>query len=94
MDPRQELLNRFHFDEFRPGQEQAVRAALDDHDALVVMPTGSGKSLCYQLPALMRDDLTIVVSPLVALMRDQAFAIHAIAPGKVTLINSQRSGGR
>jgi ATP-dependent DNA helicase RecQ len=92
MDPRQELLTRFHFEEFRPGQEQAVRAALDDHDALVVMPTGSGKSLCYQLPALMRDDLTIVVSPLVALMRDQALAIHAIAPGHVTMINSQRTG--
>ena len=55
------------------------------------MPTGSGKSLCYQLPALMRDDLTIVVSPLVALMRDQAWAVHRIAPGKVTMINSQRS---
>ena len=55
------------------------------------MPTGSGKSLCYQLPALMRDDLTIVVSPLVALMRDQAWAVHRIAPGRVTMINSQRS---
>ncbi|MGX6449233.1 RecQ family ATP-dependent DNA helicase, partial [Patulibacter sp. S7RM1-6] len=56
---------------FRPGQREAVRAALDGRDALVVMPTGGGKSLCYQLPALAGDDLTVVVSPLIALMRDQ-----------------------
>src|SRR6185312_3374014 len=91
MDPRAALIEFFGFDDFRPGQSEAVKAALSDHDALVVMPTGSGKSLCYQLPALMRDDLTIVVSPLVALMRDQAWAIHRIAPGRVTMINSQRS---
>jgi ATP-dependent DNA helicase RecQ len=91
MDPRATLSEVFGFDEFRPGQAEAVDAALSDHDALVVMPTGSGKSLCYQLPALMRSDLTIVVSPLVALMRDQAWAVHRIAPGKVTIINSQRS---
>src|ERR1700760_4575696 len=91
MDPRDALRRLFGFENFRPGQAEAVRAALDDRDALVVMPTGSGKSLCYQLPALMRDDLTIVVSPLVALMRDQAWAIHRIAPGSVTMINSQRT---
>jgi ATP-dependent DNA helicase RecQ len=91
MDPRSTLSEVFGFDDFRPGQAEAVDAALRDHDALVVMPTGSGKSLCYQLPALMRSDLTIVVSPLVALMRDQAWAVHRIAPGKVTIINSQRS---
>jgi ATP-dependent DNA helicase RecQ len=56
---------------FRPGQKEAVQAALDGRDALVVMPTGGGKSLCYQLPALAGDDLTVVVSPLIALMRDQ-----------------------
>ncbi len=91
MDPRSPLREVFGFDDFRPGQAEAVSAALSDRDALVVMPTGSGKSLCYQLPALMRDDLTIVVSPLVALMRDQAWAIHRISPGSVTMINSQRS---
>ncbi|MEJ7797929.1 MAG: ATP-dependent DNA helicase RecQ [Solirubrobacteraceae bacterium] len=56
---------------FRPGQREAVQAALDGRDALVVMPTGGGKSLCYQLPALAGKDLTVVVSPLIALMRDQ-----------------------
>jgi len=91
MDPRRTLSQVFGFDDFRPGQAESIAAALSERDALVVMPTGSGKSLCYQLPALMRDDLTIVVSPLVALMRDQAWAIHRIAPGTVTMINSQRS---
>jgi ATP-dependent DNA helicase RecQ len=56
---------------FRPGQREAVQAALDGRDVLVVMPTGGGKSLCYQLPALAGDDLTVIVSPLIALMRDQ-----------------------
>ena len=59
----------------------AVAPRLTDRDALVVMPTGSGKSLCYQLPALMRDDLTLVVSPLVSLMQDQVAALREVAPG-------------
>ncbi len=75
---------------FRAGQAEAVRAALSDCDALVVMPTGSGKSLCYQLPGLMRDDLTLVVSPLVSLMQDQVTALSAIAPGRVAMVNAQR----
>ncbi len=65
------LLGLLGLAEFRPGQRQAVQAALDGRDALVVMPTGGGKSLCYQLPALAGRDLTVVVSPLIALMRDQ-----------------------
>ena len=75
---------------FRPGQEDAVGAALADRDVLVVMPTGSGKSLCYQLPALMRTDLTLVVSPLVSLMQDQVEALERVAPGRVGLVNAQR----
>jgi ATP-dependent DNA helicase RecQ len=92
MDSRDALRTTFGFDGFRPGQEEAVAAALSDRDALVVMPTGSGKSLCYQLPALMRDDLTLVVSPLVSLMQDQVQALEAVAPGKVELVNAQRAG--
>src|SRR4051794_17770635 len=90
MDPLSALHEHFGFPAFRPGQEQAVRAALDDRDALVVMPTGAGKSLCYQLPALMRDDLTVVVSPLVSLMQDQVEALARVAPGRAALVNAQQ----
>ncbi|MGI8729494.1 MAG: RecQ family ATP-dependent DNA helicase [Solirubrobacteraceae bacterium] len=65
------LLGLLGLSTFRPGQRDAVQAALDGRDSLVVMPTGGGKSLCYQLPALAGSDLTVVVSPLIALMRDQ-----------------------
>jgi ATP-dependent DNA helicase RecQ len=91
MDPRDALRTHFGFEDFRPGQAEAVAAALADRDALVVMPTGSGKSLCYQLPALMREDLTIVVSPLVSLMQDQVDALRRIAPERVALVNAQQS---
>lgn len=61
----------FGFERFRTGQAEIVQALLNGEDVLAVMPTGSGKSLCYQLPAILRDGLTVVVSPLIALMRDQ-----------------------
>ncbi|MEY2442953.1 MAG: ATP-dependent helicase RecQ, partial [bacterium] len=67
----EKLLGLLGLSTFRPGQREAVQSALDGRDSLVVMPTGGGKSLCYQLPALAGDDLTVVVSPLIALMRDQ-----------------------
>lgn len=67
----EELLARLGFEAFRPGQREAVEAALAGRDSLIVMPTGGGKSLCYQLPGLASEDLTIVVSPLIALMNDQ-----------------------
>jgi ATP-dependent DNA helicase RecQ len=90
MDSLQALRQIFGFERFRPGQDVAVSAALADRDALVVMPTGSGKSLCYQLPALVREDLTLVVSPLVSLMHDQVEALERVAPGRVALVNAQR----
>jgi ATP-dependent DNA helicase RecQ len=69
--PLEVLAERFRFDTFRPGQEQVVEALLAGRSALAVFPTGAGKSLCYQLPALLLEGLTIVVSPLIALMKDQ-----------------------
>jgi ATP-dependent DNA helicase RecQ len=91
MDLSAALEQYFGFPAFRRGQEEAVSAAVAGRDVLVVMPTGSGKSLCYQLPALMRDDLTIVVSPLVALMQDQVEALQARGLGdRVALVNAQQ----
>jgi ATP-dependent DNA helicase RecQ len=91
MDPHPALKEHFGFDEFRPGQEEAVRAVLAGRDALIVMPTGAGKSLCYQLPALMRDELTVVVSPLVSLMADQVAGLRRQVGGHAAaLINSQQ----
>jgi ATP-dependent DNA helicase RecQ len=93
MDVESALHSLFGFRDFRPGQREACAAALSDRDVLVVMPTGSGKSLCYQLPALLRDDLTVVVSPLVALMQDQVEALAARGLGdRVALVNAQQDG--
>ena len=89
-DLRTALSEWFGFERFRPGQEEAVAAALAGRDVLVVMPTGAGKSLCYQLPALMRPDLTVVVSPLVSLMADQVGALERVAPGRAALVNAQQ----
>ena len=69
------LESRFGFSSFRPGQERVVEALLAGRSALAVFPTGAGKSLCYQLPALMLDGVTVVVSPLIALMKDQIDAL-------------------
>ena len=69
------LRETFGFDSFRPGQEAGIDTLLAGRNVLAVMPTGAGKSLCYQVPALVRDGLAVVVSPLVALMRDQVSAL-------------------
>ena len=71
MELLSELKKHFDLFSFRTGQEEVIRTVLDGRDALVVMPTGGGKSLCYQLPALIREGTALVVSPLIALMKDQ-----------------------
>src|SRR5918997_4368246 len=83
-DARRVLRDRFGHEDFKPGQWEPMRAVLDGRDAIVVMPTGSGKSLVYQLPALLLPGLTVVVSPLIALMKDQqdklvAHGVDAVA---------------
>jgi ATP-dependent DNA helicase RecQ len=86
---RQILKDVFGYSRFRPGQEQAMDALIGGRDVLAVMPTGSGKSLCFQVPALALGGLTIVVSPLVALMQDQVAALQ-LADVAADTINSSR----
>jgi ATP-dependent DNA helicase RecQ len=75
-DLTRQLSERFGFAQFRPGQEKVIRAVLAGRDAMAVMPTGQGKSLCYQLPATLLPGLTLVISPLIALMQDQVAAMR------------------
>src|SRR5207344_3396623 len=74
---RAALREHFGYPAFRPGQEAAVESVLAGRDTLVVLPTGGGKSLCYQVPALMLPKLTVVISPLISLMKDQVDALEA-----------------
>src|SRR3954467_9434224 len=69
--PTDILVEQFGFSEFREGQEPVIHRLLSDKSVLAIFPTGAGKSICYQLPALMLDGLTLVISPLIALMKDQ-----------------------
>ena len=85
------LSSVFGFDAFRPGQAEIVQAVAAGEDVLAIMPTGGGKSLCYQLPALARDGVTVVISPLIALMRDQVRALKAagVCAGHLTSANTE-----
>ena len=84
--PLNVLKEIFGFDSFRPGQEEVISAVLEGRDTLAVMPTGGGKSLCYQVPALMQDSLTVIVSPLISLMKDQVDSLlQSSVSGAATL---------
>lgn len=76
--PKEALKQVFGYDAFRGFQEEVVRAVVRGEDVLVLMPTGGGKSLCYQIPALLRDGVAVVVSPLIALMQDQVDALEEL----------------
>jgi ATP-dependent DNA helicase RecQ len=86
-DLERALHDRFGLERFRPGQREVIETVLEGRDVLCVMPTGGGKSLCYQLPAVIRPGLTLVVSPLIALMKDQVDALTQRGV-RATLINS------
>jgi ATP-dependent DNA helicase RecQ len=86
----QALKHFFGYDRFRPGQAEIVNTALENRDVLVIMPTGGGKSLCFQLPALLKPGITVVVSPLIALMQDQVQALRDNGIG-ATFLNSTLS---
>src|SRR3954449_11901774 len=91
MELRTALKKHFGYSAFRPLQEEIIRDALDDRDVFALMPTGGGKSLCFQLPALLRPGLTIVVSPLISLMKDQVDALQASGVA-ATFLNSTLDG--
>ena len=94
-DPlQQQLESTFGYHQFRDGQQDIMQAAMQGRDSLVLMPTGGGKSLCYQLPAICGDGLTLVISPLLSLMQDQVEALKALDISAATLhsgVTSQES---
>jgi ATP-dependent DNA helicase RecQ len=90
IDIHKELKKYFGFNQFKGLQEQVIKSIIHNNNTFVIMPTGGGKSLCYQLPALMKEGTAIVVSPLIALMKNQVDAIRSLSsdPGVAHVLNS------
>ena len=90
-DARALLSSVFGFDSLRPGHEEIVDAVIQGRNVLAIMPTGGGKSLCYQLPAICREGVTVVISPLIALMRDQVRGLReaGVDAGALTSGNTE-----
>ena len=86
--PQAVLKQVFGYKDFRDGQEAIIAAALDGQDSLVLLPTGGGKSLCYQVPALILDGVTVVISPLISLMQDQVAQLRALGVQAAYINNS------
>ena len=83
------LAKHFRFSHFRAGQREIVESIVGGRDVVALMPTGGGKSLCYQLPALMLEGLTVVISPLIALMKDQVDSLRARGIGAAFFNSTQ-----
>ena len=88
MEIKSILLNKFGFEQFRPGQEEVIRDVVSNRDTIAILPTGSGKSLCYQLPAYTKNGTVLIVSPLVALMEDQLAIMKKNGAKRVVALNS------
>ncbi|MCK9314202.1 MAG: DEAD/DEAH box helicase, partial [Methanocorpusculum sp.] len=87
---QQTLEKFFHHQTFRPNQEEIIENIVNGRDVLAIMATGGGKSLCYQLPALMLDGMTVVISPLISLMKDQVDSLSSQGV-KVGMLNSMQT---
>src|SRR3954469_19893023 len=88
------IAQHWGFDSLRPLQDEAMRAVLDGRDSLVVMPTGGGKSLCYQAPPLVSGETTVIVSPLIALMKDQVDGLRASGVPAAQIDSAQSADDR
>src|SRR5437762_7013210 len=93
-DLKKLILKHWGYATLRPLQEDAMRAMLEGRDSLLVLPTGGGKSLCYQAPAVVRGGTTVVVSPLISLMKDQVDSLQACGVPAIQIDSSQSSNAR